>query len=736
MKKRPARKPAGPSGPKDFLLEIGVEELPARFVLNLVSRSAIGEGASVLEDVLVRQGLAKAGLSHGEVKVFGTPRRLAVLVHGLADKAEDQVHEALGPAAAQAKDAEGNWTPAAQGFARSQGVSPENLEVRKTDRGERLCAVRREEGRPVEKILPELLPARIARIPFPKNMVWEEGRFSFARPIRWIVALYGDKPVKFELAGVKSGRKTSALRFHGKKFLDVPSPARYEAVLKNHCVVADPKERRDQIEKQIHLAAKSVHGRVPLEKFQDLLDEVTYLVEHPSGILGRFAPGHLKLPPEILVTSMKKHQKFFPVFDAQGKLLPHFVGVRNGMSENQAVVREGYERVLAARLADAAFFFEQDRKTSLRDKAPLLKGVLFQKALGALSDKTERVAALCIHLSANVLNLPQKDGDAAVQIARLGKADLVTSVVGEFPELQGVMGRLYAAADGEPAEIAEGIEQHYWPLTADGELPRGDAAALASLADKLDTLAGDFLVGLIPSGSADPYGLRRAAVGVLRILADRGWRLDLAAAVEKALAAFPDSVAGDRPKAAGALMDFFKQRWSALMAAKGCRFDEIEAVASLRFADVVDAENRLEALRQIRRHPDFTPLAVAYKRAANILSQARQKNIAFNVPAAPLEKSREPAHADLHAAVEAARGAAHPLLEGGRFREALQELVRLRAPVDRFFEKVMVMAPEEDVRANRLALLNSIAELFLRVADFSALQDVPSGAAPDGPAAR
>jgi glycyl-tRNA synthetase beta chain len=696
---------------KDLLLEVGVEELPARFISPaLAALKASAEKA-----------FAEAGLKFKSAESLGTPRRLALLVNGLASGAEDRVHESLGPGMAQAKDKDGHWTPAAQGFAKSQGVALEKLEVRETERGPRLCAVRKEIGRPAESLLPSILPELIRKVPFPKNMVWEEGRFSFARPIRWITALHGTQVVKFELAGVKSGNKTLGLRIHGKKPAPVPSPAKYVSLLKDRLVAVDPAERRALVERQVQSAVKAVKGRVPLEKFGDLLDEVTNLVEHPVGILGSFDPGRLELPAEVLVTSMKKHQKYFPVFDEAGRLLPHFVGVRNGISENQNVVKEGYQRVLSARLSDAAFFYREDLKTRLEQKVPSLKGVLFQKALGSVWEKVERTAALSAQL-ADLLGLSTEDKDEAQSIARLGKADLVSAMVGEFPELQGIMGRIYARTEGLPLRVAQGIEQHYWPLSADGTLPETSSAALTSLADKLDTLAGDFLVGLIPTGSQDPYGLRRAAVGVLRILEAREWRLNLKEAIARALAAFPASVPGDRAATAKTLSDFFRQRWTALLEAEGFRADELAAVTAAGFDDPVDARRRFKALHDVRRHPDFEPLATAFKRSANILKQAKQKNIA--VDGAMREESlAEPAEKALHAVVRELSPRVEPLLAKGAYDEALRALVALRRPVDDFFGGVMVMAPEPAVRDNRLALLSSIAALFRRVADLSLLQD-------------
>jgi len=704
---------------KDLLLEIGVEELPARFVPPaLEALKSLGENA-----------LKNAGLSFKSLRPLGTPRRLVLLVEGLAAKAEDRVHENLGPGVAQAKDKEGNWTPAAQGFARSQGVALESLEVRETERGPRLAAVRREVGLPAEKILPDLLPSLVKAIPFPKNMVWEESHFSFARPIRWLVALYGSKVVPFTLAGVRSGNKTRGLRVHGKGPVPLESPGRYLSRLKDRLVIADPAERRALIERQIHQAVKPVKGRVPLETFADLLDEVTNLVEHPVGIVGSFDPKRLELPVEVLVTSMKKHQKYFPVFDDDGKLLPKFVGIRNGISEDQTVVREGYERVLAARLADAAFFFKEDRRMPLADRVQELKGIAFLAPL-TVFDKTERVRKLAKHLGES-LKPEETLLVEADRIALLSKADLVTAMVGEFPELQGVMGRIYASAT-ETASVAQGIEEHYWPLTADGPLPRLPAAALVSIADKLDSLAGNFLAENIPSGSQDPYGLRRSSVGLLRILKDRGWSLNLGDAGNFAMTCYGN----DNPLKVNKLGEFMRQRWSALQEAAGFRVDAIRAVlvSCPNCHDPLEWEGRLRAVADVLPHPDFGPLVEAFKRASNILKQAEEKKFISDwrrLAAADLEpESNYPHEAEkiLYRSIREAQFGVEPFLKEKKFSEALRVLVRFREPVGRFFKEVMVMDPDERTRTNRLALLAKVQAPFWGIADLSQLQ----GGAPAG----
>jgi len=703
---------------KDLLLEIGTEEIPARFV---------PDALRALEST-ARASLAAAGLSFGSSRALGTPRRLALIVERLADKSQDRTTESLGPAVAQAKGPDGAWTSAALGFARGQGVPVDDLTVKETDRGPRLAAVKHFPGVATDKLLPGLLAEWIARLAFPKSMVWEEGRVAFARPLRWIVALHGTKPIPLAVAGVKSGKKTRGLRFHAKKPIDVAAPAKYVGVLRNHCVIVDPDERRALIEKQIQQAVKTVHGVVPLDRLEDLLGEVVHLVEHPVAVVGRFNEKFLSLPPEVLVTSMKKHQKYFPVFaDAAGRALTaHFVGIRNGLSDHQSVVREGYERVLAARLADAAFFFEQDRRRSLMDWRADLKGIAFLSSTLSVFDKTERVGGLAGALALDLKMPPDRAADVA-RASALSKADLSTGVVGEFPELQGVMGRIYAAADGEPPTVSAAVEQHYWPLTAEGVLPEGDVAAVVSVADKIDTLVGNFLIGKIPSGSQDPYGLRRAAIGLLRILEERAWPVSLPGLVDDALARLPEAL-GDKVAARRGALEFLRQRWAALAEARGARFDEIEAVLAAGFDRVAETAKRLDALRAIRRHPDFEPLSAAYKRAANLLKQAEKKGETVDGDPDP-SLLGSPAERDLAAALASVSNRVGAALTAGDPAAAFAALVALRGPVDQFFTAVIIMDSAADVRRARLSLLAGVRRCFAPVADLSRLQDTPGPAA-------
>lgn len=702
---------------KDLLLEIGTEEIPARFL----------EPALSALQASGRDRLLKAGFTFQDLHVYGTPRRLALFVEGLSAKAADQEQEFLGPALAQAKDAEGHWTPAAQGFAQSHATTPEHLGSRETDRGPRLVFLKKTVGAPTEKILPSWLPDVIQSIPFPKSMVWEESRLAFARPIRWIVALYGLKTVSFTLAGVKAGRRTWGLRFHSLRPFDIPAPRRYVPLLKNHCVIVDPMERRALIVKQIDHVAKTHHGYIPIEKCADLVEEVSHLVEHPVAVVGKFDPRFLSVPKEVLVTSMKKHQKYFPVFkDAScGELLPCFVSVRNGLSDNQAVVREGYERVLTARLSDAAYFFSEHAKRPLVSRVADLDGVAFLSPTLHMGDKTTRVCQLTEQVCNDLEWASSSVRQDAVRIALLGKADLTTGLVGEFPELQGIVGRLYAERDGENSIVSRGIEEHYWPLTAEGPLPTGVAAKIVSLVDKMDTLAGNFLGGKVPSGSQDPYGLRRAAVGILRILESRGTAFSLSTMVRRSMLLLEPAHLGDPEKSERALMDFFQQRWSALAEGRGFRPDEIEAVAASGFDDVGEAWARLSALRDIRRHPDFGPLSVAFKRAANLLKQAEKKGEAPQGDAQE-DLFRTDAERHLAARIRERTASAKPLLANRDYASLLSGLVSLRGAVDDFFVSVVVMDPDLALRQNRLRLLSAVRALFGRVADFSRLQDTPS----------
>jgi len=691
---------------REALLEIGSEELPASFI-------AIGMRQL---KTLAEESLKTSGLTFTSINTYGTPRRLAVSIHGLIPSSPDQKKVVTGPPAAIAKDAQGQWTAAALGFARKQGLKPSELAI---ENG-KVSAVLHIKGVSTKHLLAELFPQWITKLEFPKSMTWEPSHFRYPRPIRWVAALYGSDLVSFSVAGVRSVRWTLGLGPWAPKKIPLTQAGKYVILLKNQCVLVEQDARQEAIRRYAEQAVKRGHGKVHLSAF--LLDQVANLVEHPVAILGNFDSAYLDLPKEVLITCLEHHQKYFPVEQASGgKLLPQFVGIRNGMSVHQDIVREGYERVLAARLADARFFYNHDRKSSLAAKVDALKGVMFQEKLGNLFEKKERVKRL---LEAFAPAIGKTEIlEKAKHVADVCKADLVTDMVREFPELQGIMARLYGLADGEAPEVAQALEEHYWPITLSGALPSSDVAALVALADKLDTLAGDFAVGLIPSGSADPYGLRRAAVGVLRIL--EGWKLSLN--VEELLphAASLQPVGQNADETISKLGQFFRQRLSALLEERGYKVDEIEAVLSEGIGIVHETIARLDALKTLRGNKDFLVLATVFKRSSNIVRQAMKNNTGFLVAGKNTirpEYFEHEAERELYRVLEQANNEFSEKMLSKEYSQALKSILPIAAPLDIFFKEVMVMAEKPEVKQNRLSMMFWMMDLT-KVADFSKLQN-------------
>ncbi len=690
---------------KAGLLEIGSEELPASFInpaLQQLSR-------------LAEESLKASGMKYASLQVYGTPRRLAIVIQGLADRSPDQEKIVSGPPLHVAKDAQGQWTPAALGFARKQGIKPSDLAI---ENG-KLSATLHIKGVATRHLLAALYPQWISKLEFPKSMIWEETHFRYPRPIRWICALYNGELVSFSLAGVRSAKWSLGLGPWAPKKVAIPLASKYLMSLKNQCVLVEPEARKESIQRLADLAVKRIHGKVHMS--EALLEQVSQLVEHPVAILGNFDPDYLNLPKEVLVTCLEHHQKYFPVEEASGgKLLPHFVGIRNGMSVHQDIVREGYERVLAARLADARFFYDHDRRKPLSSRVDELKGVTFQQKLGHLFDKKERVKKImdtCAAEGGDVGDLSK-----ARRAADLCKADLVTDMVREFPELQGIVARLYAEADGEDDVVSRALEDHYKPITLTGKLPSSPTALLVSLADKLDTLAGDFSVGLIPSGSADPYGLRRAAVGVIRILEASKWPWRLEWLIDQAVEAQPSHVQNASAETKHKLKVFMLQRFAALLEERDFKPDEVEAVLAAGIGLVPEAVARLDALHQLRKKKEFEPLAVAFKRGMNIVRQAAKGGGAGDTAPVQSDLLREPCEQVLHKAMESAGEEVSKHLAQQAYRQALESMVPLRDPLDGFFSGVMVMAEDPALRANRLALMKRLVSMFSQIADFSKLQ--------------
>lgn len=701
---------------QDALFEIGAEEIPSSYL------------PPALEFMKARaeSRLAESRLAFKSVQALGTPRRLALLITGVASKSESSVTEAMGPKLSAAKDGEGNWTPAAQGFARSQGVALTALEIRETPKGQVICAVKKREGEKAEKILTEIFSEIPAAIPFPKKMMWEPGQFRFARPLRNLVALFGAKPLRVTAAGVKSSNKTFPLSHLSSKTISIASPQAYVGTLKNNCILADSAARKELILSSAQALARKVKGTLKAD--DALLEELTWLSEHPVGILGSFDKVFLDLPAEILTTCMKKHQKFFSIQDESGNLLPHFVGIRNGISEHQETVRGGYEKVLLARLYDAKFFFDEDLKKSLDFFAGKASAISIQEKLGTVGGRIERMKALARKVSEHLPHPP--DMDAVDRAAHLAKFDLGTRVVYEYPELQGIMGEIYALRFGENASVARAIREHYEPVNNLSPVPESAEGKVLAFSEKLDQLCGNFWLGCTHSGNADPYGLRRISNGILRIVLESSWDVSLRELVSYSLELFSlrDTSNHDSVKHSDDILKFLTERFQLHLQDAGYDLDEIYSVtrndedpdlAALRFLSL---RQKVDALHAVRGHPDFDAVAGAYKRAGNILRQARQKGleVSFNYFDASL--LTDPAEKNLHATVDGLTRKTQPLLAQKQYREALQNWVGVRADLDLFFEKVMVMDHDEKIRRNRLSLLSILEARFRQMADFSLIQ--------------
>jgi glycyl-tRNA synthetase beta chain len=694
----------------ELLFELGSEELPARFVV------------PALDDVerVFREECAARNVRHGAIRRFGTPRRLAILVADVVEKSDDVTKEVLGPSVKAAFDDKGQPKVPALKFAESVKLPVDQLKRVSTPKGEYLAAMVEEKGRRAMELLPEVLGACVRKINFAKSMRWGDVEQSFGRPLHWIVALLGGEVVPVTFSDVKSGRVTRGHRFLAPAPITLEKPSDYEAALEKAHVVADIARRRAMLLERVAAKAKAAGGQVMPD--DALVDQVVNLVELPNPVLGSFEERHLDLPPEVLVQEMKSHQRYFSLTDGQGKLMPRFIAVSNTPVRDERLSVKGYERVLKARLTDGRFFFDEDRRTPLIDRVEKLSRVTWQAKLGSsYAEKVDRFRALAVYLA----QVTGREAHRATieRAATLAKADLVTGMVGEFPELQGVMGREYALHGGEPPEVALAIFEHYLPRGATDGLPTQDPGALIGLADRLDSICGLFAIGEKPTGAKDQYGLRRAAIAIINIILGRGYRLSLPAAVDRALTLLESKTATLKKKPGEApvreqVLDFFRDRLRPLWG-EHHRADVIEAVIAAGFDDLVAAKKRLDALSGWVGRDDFAALAATFKRVANIVEKQ-----AKDVSRGPVEPSRlvDDAERALFAAFERVRDAAQGAVKADDYAAALSTVLPLKPHVDIFFDKVMVMAPDQALRENRVRLLMEIAALFGAVADFSKLQ--------------
>jgi tetrameric-type glycyl-tRNA synthetase beta subunit len=688
----------------DLLLEIGTEELPPREIAPALEQLAAG----------IRRAVRSLRLTAGPLQTYGTPRRLAVVVRRVAPRQAPAVREVRGPAAHVAFDPHGRPTEAARRFARSQGIPVERLQVREAHGRRYAVAVLAESGRPAAEVLPAALEEVVCGLTFSKTMRWGEGEARFARPVRWVVALWGRRVLPVTVAGVRASASSVGHRIlDGGRRRRIPSPADYVRVLRAAGVLVDPERRRRVITAQAAALARRVGGVPVLDP--SLLDEVVMSVEHPQAFLGSYSEQFLDLPHPVLVTVMQHHQKYFAV-QAQGRLLPYFIAVRDGDRLHLETVRRGHEWVLHARLADARFFFQEDRRQRLEEYARRLEGVVVHARLGTMADKTRRIVRLARHLAV-LMMLDGHTTEALVRAASLCKADLVTRMVGEFPELQGVVGQIYAEMDGEPTEVARAIGEHYRPAGAADSPPRTRLGALLGLVDKLDTLAGGLAAGLAPTGSADPYGLRRAAHGVVEIVLMLRERIPLDDLSRAAAEPFGVPGVGEQ------VLEFLRQRLRSALADRGLRPDLVDAAVAVSGGDLVAAAERARALQEASGRPWWGRLLTAWERAARILTPEAVGQVdpaLFEAPAETL----------LYEEVRRVAPQVEQAAAAGDYRRAVEALGALPPVVDRFFDEVLVMAPDPRVRANRLAVLQAVVDLYRTVADFGRVAAVAETVAP------
>ena len=686
---------------KDLLIEIGTEELPPT-TLNKLS-TAFYNG--------VKEGLEKADLSFTEIKKFAAPRRLALVVSDLEVQQKDKKVERRGPAIAAAFDEEGCPSKAAEGFARSCGVKVEDLEKLETDKGAWLNFKTEQKGSATQNLIADIVQSSLDKLPIAKRMRWADLDSQFVRPVHWVILLFGNDVIDAEILSVKSGRETRGHRFHHPETITIPSPSEYEMLLETTGkVIADYDRRKEAVRGQVNEIALSVSGKAMID--EGLLEEVSSMVEWPVAVMGGFEKRFLDIPQEALILTMKTNQKYFYVVDDKGAFLPHFITVSNIESKDVSKIQEGNERVIRPRFADAEFFWSQDRKSKLIDQTERLATVVFQKKLGTLLDKTNRVGKTASAVADQLAG----DTQLALRAAELCKCDLMTEMVGEFGSLQGTMGRYYANHDGENKEVATSLEEYYKPKFAGDTLPQSTTSRSLAIADRLDTLVGIFAIGQTPTGDKDPFALRRAALGVLRIIIESELDLDLAHLIKIAAKQHDTSIKASDAELG--VLDFILDRLNAYYLDKGIHPDVLDAVLSTKPTKPLDINNRLLAVDTFRKGTEAESLAAANKRIGNILKKIKSK-----LPSKiDIKLLQEDAEKNLYDVLTTLDDKVQSLIDDTKYQEALAELSTLREPVDAFFDDVMVMADDEALKNNRIALLNILHNLFLQIADISKLQ--------------
>jgi len=689
-------------GLKKLLLEIGTEEIPARFL------APAKEGFRKL----LEEGLIQSRITFGDMTIQATPRRMTAIIENVAEKQEETTIIKFGPPLNRAYDESGNPTRAAVGFAKSQGMGPDVLKKGIKDGIEFVTVEKFEKGEEAKVILSAILPDIIAKVPFQKKMRWGAETFEYARPIQWILCLFGDEPVEFAVADVKSGNATFCHRFLSGGKVTIKNPSEYLDTLKANYIVIDEAERLEIVRAGIKRIEDETKGRAVRD--EELIKEIIYITEYPYPLLGSFEETYLDIPKEVLVNVMKSHQRYIPMEDEKGGLKPCFIFFANTVPKEDKNVIRGNEKVLRARLADAQFFYEEDKKTKLVDRYDRLGSIVFHVKLGTLKDKTERVIAIADYL-ASVLD--ESAGATVAKAARIMKVDLVTHMVGEFPELQGTMGRIYALIEGEDRGVALAIEEHYLPTGGDGNLPETSAGAILSIADKIDSIMSFFSVNITPTGNLDPYALRRQSLGIIKIVIDKKFHIPLDDFLETAYksgAKIAKRLKFEEVKAA--ILDFVATRFKFSMLEENHNQDYVESVLPCVARDVYDGYERLIALEIQQSKEDFDRLMVGFRRVYNITKQIVE-DLPVNPSLFVLNEERE-----LHSLYESKREDFFKLMDERKYAASLTELVGFKETIDNYFDKVFVMDKEETIKNNRLALLKKIKDMFLTFADFSKIQ--------------
>ena len=689
-----------------LLIEIGTEEIPAGYImpaLNAFSNSLIHH-------------LEQNRIAHGDAHVYGTPRRLSVRIDQVADRQKSQNQEIMGPPAQIAFDENGMPTVAAKKFAEKNDIPVNLLTVKETGKGKYVVAQKTDPGKATRVLLKDSLPSIILAIPFPKAMRWSNLSISFARPIHSILALLGSQVISFVVGDIKSNRYSFGHRFLYPKKIKLPDPGQYLSALREAWVIADIQERRTLMEKQMAEAVDHVHGRVLPD--EELVDQVTHLIEYPATVLGTFEDRFLELPREVLITAMREHQRYFAVVDAKNRVMPYFLAVNNTLAKDMALVKRGHERVLKARLEDARFFFKTDMKLSLDEMTNKLKSVLFQADLGSVYDKVSRVRQVGGQLAAH-LHLGEASTRYLDRATWLSKSDLVSHMVNEFPKLQGIMGRIYAKTAGEADVVADAIEEHYRPIYSGGQLPETLVGALLSLSEKIDTICGCFLAGLIPSGASDPYALRRQGIGLLQIVIEKKFALSVGELIQMSLSTFTEIKPRTDPEdAARQVTSFLMNRLAHILESEGISKDAVAAVIAVSENDVLPVvAEKARSLQRLKKAPEFDTLAIGFKRVVNIIRKADPADTEkAEIDPELFEYPAEKALFDDFIAIQTQ---VKQMLRKGEIDQAFNAVSTLRTPVDQFFDDVLVMAEDSNIRQNRLALLYQISQLFGLLADFS-----------------